>query len=178
MPASDLDEDEQEQAAIDIVQERALAQMAQEEETDVSDMDGDMGRDLQSQALRVTKEEKTLTKQTKELGKQISTLNRALRLAKNADAIRAIANYLKISIETWWWTIIGAIIDIFIIIPAIYLRYVWGNKTGKVSKPIQNQINDLKNKLSDLQKKLGVYERQKRQIYMQMDMGQAQAQIE
>lgn len=164
-----LNDNEQKQAAVEMASERA-AQIKQEQ-TDQSTPDpGSNTEDIQQRISKITGEEKKSVKQAKNLKKELSSLKAAFKMAKRADAIRAITKYVSKSINLWW-TIVMAIVDIFFIIPGIYLYYVWTKKTGKTSKPIQKKMDDLDRESSATEKTISTFEMKKRQLYSQADEG-------
>ncbi|MFA5175202.1 MAG: hypothetical protein WC430_02135 [Patescibacteria group bacterium] len=71
------------------------------------------------------------------MNRLVAKLKKLEKAARAVDAISTIKNYLAIMVETWWWTIIGAIIDIVIVIPTIFLAYWLGFVKGKFAKQME-----------------------------------------
>lgn len=72
--------------------------------------------------------------------KKLNPLKRSARIAAFLDAYRKIRNYLAVMVEFWWWTIIGAIIDLLVVIPIIAILYGTGAFKGKIGRTIKGDL--------------------------------------
>jgi septal ring factor EnvC (AmiA/AmiB activator) len=119
----------------------------------------------------INKLEEEIKKVEKELGilnkkiadykkKEITPLERKALTAAFADAGFAIRNYLLIMVEIWWWTIIGAIIDICLVIPTIAILYSSGALKGSLGKKIEKELSKKKRVFKAMEKTRRPLERQ------------------
>ncbi len=112
----------------------------------IKDLEGRID-DLERQNTQLKKQAETIRSD------KLKPLQRQLLAASFADFTDITLRYLKFSIEIWWWTIIGAIIDIFIIIPTLFIVYVIAKKEGRVSKGIKQAMQPFEKEIKDLEKK-------------------------
>lgn len=142
----EIQEDEQGKASTNMASERARERKTGMSEN-VLNAAKNMGRRLPNpvrnirNAVRRRKLEaeiKKIDKELKPINKDVSKLERKIGLIKKGaasiDGAKACGVYIGVMSGFWWWTIIGALIDILIVVPTIFIIYLSGIIKGAFAK--------------------------------------------
>ncbi len=122
---------------------------------------------IDTKIKEINKEIRPITNNLRGLNTELNLLGAALIAARGTDTLSAIARYLAKSVEIWWWTIVGAIIDIMVVIPALALAYLFGFKKGPAGKKVEKQIDRVKKDIETEKQKIRAEETAKKRLYQQ-----------
>lgn len=111
-----------------------------------------------------------LDKQARPINREISKLQTQVALArlgaKLVDALKAIGIYVGVMFELWWWTIIGAIIDILVVIPIIFLMYYMRLVKGAAGRAAEKLMTGTQKKIKEKQTEVNQINLQRRNQFV------------
>ncbi len=103
-------------------------------------------QDAQEAGERISKQRDSYYNRT------VKPLKRAMLRSVAIDTARALRNYTGLAVPTWWWTIIGAIIDILAVFPIIIILYFSGAAKGKFTRTTLKDYRFAQNRLKQFEK--------------------------